>query len=86
MLPIKFKVKKPFDSGEEVKNRFSRWPPWQRPWISDQKDFSYFLPISQPDASYKFRVNWLFQFRRSEKQIFKVAAKAAILDFRSGRF
>ena len=53
MLPTKFKVKKLFDSGEEAKNRFSRWPPWQTSWISDQKDFSYFGPISQSDASYQ---------------------------------
>ena len=26
MLSTKFKVKKPFNSGEEAKNRFSRWP------------------------------------------------------------
>ena len=42
MPPTKFKVNKPFDSGEEAKSRFSRWPPWQTSWISDQKDFSYF--------------------------------------------
>ena len=37
MLPSKFGVNWPFGSGEEVKNRFSRW----LPWISDQHDFSY---------------------------------------------
>ena len=36
MLPTKHCW--PFDSREEVKNRFSRW--W--PWISDGNDFSYF--------------------------------------------
>ena len=41
MLPTKFQVTWPFSSGEEVKNRFSRWPPWQPPWISDRNDFSY---------------------------------------------
>ena len=48
MLPTKFKVNKPFGSGEEAKNknRFSRWPPWQLSWISDQNDFSYFLSMS----------------------------------------
>ena len=50
MLPTKFKVNKPFNSEKEEKNRFLRLPPW---WISYQKDFSYFLPISQPDASYQ---------------------------------
>ena len=42
ILPTKFNVNKQFDSGEEAKNRFSRWPPWQTSWISDQKDFSLF--------------------------------------------
>ena len=32
----------PFGSGEEVKNRFSKWPPWRPSWISNQNDFSYF--------------------------------------------
>ena len=39
MLPSKFGVNWPFGSGEEAKNRFSRWLPF---WISDQHDFSYF--------------------------------------------
>ena len=38
MLPIKFQVFWPFDSGEEAKNRFSRWRP---SWIFDWNDFSY---------------------------------------------
>ena len=29
MLPTKFRVNWPFSSGEEVKNRFSRWLPWR---------------------------------------------------------
>ena len=41
MLPTKFQVNWPFDSGEEAKNRFLRWPPLRPPsWISDLKDFS----------------------------------------------
>ena len=39
MLPTKFRVNWPFNSEEEGKNRFSRWPP---SWISDRNDFSYF--------------------------------------------
>ena len=39
MLPTKFGVNWPFSSGDEAKNRFSRWRP---PWISDLNDFSYF--------------------------------------------
>ena len=40
MLPSKFRVNWPFGSGEEAKNRFSRWRP---SWISDRHDFSYVL-------------------------------------------
>ena len=36
MLPSKFGVNWPFGSGEEAKNRFSRWRPF---WISDRNDF-----------------------------------------------
>ena len=39
MLPSKFGVNWPFSSGEEAKNRFSRWQPF---WISNRHDFSYF--------------------------------------------
>ena len=39
MLLSKFGVNWPFGSGEEAKNRFSRWRP---SWISDRHDFSYF--------------------------------------------
>ena len=39
MLPSKFGVKWPFGSGEEEKNRFSRW---RLSWISDRQDFSNF--------------------------------------------
>ena len=42
MLPTKFRVIWHLGLGEEAKNRFSRWPPWQPSWISDQHDFSYF--------------------------------------------
>ena len=53
MLPTKFKVNKPFGSGEEVKNRFSRWPPWRPSWNSNRNDFSHFQSISHPSASYQ---------------------------------
>ena len=42
MLPSKFGDNWPFGSGEEAKNRFSRWLPWRPSWISDRHDFSYF--------------------------------------------
>ena len=39
MLPTHVRANWPFYS--EVRNRFSRWPPWPLPWISDWKDFIY---------------------------------------------
>ena len=53
MVPSKFGVNWPFGSGEEAKNRFSRWRPWRPSWISDRNDFSYFWSTSHPDASYQ---------------------------------
>ena len=86
MLPTKFGVNWPFGSGE-AKNRFSRWQSWWPSWIFDQHNFSYFCSTSHPDASYQVWSQLAFLFRRrSEKQIFKMAAMAAILDFRSERF
>ena len=46
MLPSKFGVNWPFGSGEEAKNRFSRWLPWRPSWISNRHDFSYFCSTS----------------------------------------
>ena len=87
MLPTKFGVNWPFGSGEEAKNRFSRWWPWRPSWISDLNDLSYFWSTSHPDASYQVRSQLAFRFRsRSEKYIFKMAAMAAILDFWSEWF
>ena len=87
MLPTKFQVNWPFGSGEDAKKRFSRWQLWQPPWISNRKDFSYFLTPSHPDASYQVSSPLAFRFRRrSKKYIFKMAAMAAIMDFRSERF
>ena len=33
MLHTKFRVNWHFGLGQEAKNRFSRWPPWQPSWI-----------------------------------------------------
>ena len=60
MLPTKFWVNWPFGSGEEVKNRFSRWPPWRSSWISNRNDFSYFDLQVTPMFPTKLRVNWPF--------------------------
>ena len=68
MLPTKFQVNLNFGSGDEVKNKFLRWPPWRPSWISDQKDFRYFLSTIHPNASYQVSSQLAFPFRRrSEK-------------------
>ena len=87
MLPTKFKVNKQFGSGEEVKNRFSRWQPWRPSWISNRNNFSHFCSISHPDVSYQVSSQLAFGFRRrGEKYIFKMAAMVASLDFQSAQF
>ena len=67
-LPTKFQVNWPFGSGEEAKNRFSRWQPWQPAWISDWNNFSYFWSTHQPDASYQvssqLALSWKNRFSR----------------------
>ena len=55
--PIKFPVKWPFGSGEEVRNRFASWQP---SWISVRNKFSVFDLQVAPILSTKFRVNWPF--------------------------
>ena len=67
MLPSKFGVNWPFCSGEEAKNRFSRWRTWGPSWISDWHHFSYFLCTSHPNASKQVWSQLAFRFRRSEK-------------------
>ena len=64
MRPTKFGVNRPFGSGEEEKNRFSRWRPWPPSWISDWNDFSYFWSTSHPDASYQVSSQLAFGVRR----------------------
>ena len=70
MLPTKFRNNWPFSSGEEAKNRFSRWQPCPASWISDQSNFSYFWPTSHPAASYQVSSQLAFRFRRRSKKRF----------------
>ena len=51
-LPIKFQVNEPFNSGEEVENRFSRRQLWRPSCISNRNDFSYFWSTSYLDDSF----------------------------------
>ena len=46
MLSTKFGISWPFGSGEETKNRFSRWQPWWPSLISDQNGCSHFDLLS----------------------------------------
>ena len=48
MLPTKFQVHWPFVSGEEAKNKFSRWWPWRPSWISNRNNFSYLFIYMSP--------------------------------------
>ena len=80
MLPTKVSSQLAFGFRRSEK-RFSRWPPWQPSWISHQHDFSYFWSTSHPDTSYQIWSQLAFRLRKwSEKQIFKMAAMAAISD------
>ena len=65
MLPTKFRVSRPIGSGEEAKNRFSKWRPWPPSWIFNQNYFSYFLSTSHPDASYQVSSQLAQGFSRS---------------------
>ena len=68
ILPVKFQVNGPFYSGEEVKNRFSRWQLWRPSCISNRNNFRYCLSTSQLDDSYQVLSQLAFWFkRRSEK-------------------
>ena len=82
--PTKFPVEWPFNSKEEVQNRFSRW--WLS-WISDQNYFSYFWSTGSLDTSYQVSSQVAFPCSsRNSKQIFKMAAHAAILEHQSEWF
>ena len=70
MPPSNFGVNWPFGSGEEAKNRFSRWQPWRPSWISDRNDFSYFWSQVTPMLPNKFGVNWPFRSGEEAKNRF----------------
>ena len=85
MLPTKFQVNWPSGSGEEAKNRFSRWP-----LHSGHLGFliGTILAIIDPQVTpmlpTKFQVNWLFGSGEEVKnRFFKMANMVAILDFGS---
>ena len=65
MLPTKFRVRWPFCSREEAKNRFLRWPP---SWISDCNSYSYFDQQVIPMRPTSFLVSWLFVSGKEAKK------------------
>ena len=69
MLPTMFGVNWLLGSGEEAKNRFSRWLPWRPSWISNRHDFSYFWSTSHPNASQQVWSRLAFRFRKRSKKI-----------------
>ena len=72
-----FRVNWPFSSEEEVKYRFSRWPP---SWISDRKDFCYFSSTSHPDPPYQFSNQLALWFRKISKKEFQDGHHLGISD------
>ena len=79
LLHCKFQLNSPCGL-RDVQNRFSRWRLWRPFWISDRHDFSSFRSRS---CQSKFRLKST-KGLGSRKLIFKMAAVAAIWDFRSG--
>ena len=84
MLPTTFQVNWPFCSGQEPKKRFSKWQPFR---ISDRNNLSIFDLEVTPMLFTKFQDNWHFGSggeakKKKKKKFFKMAAVAAILDFR----
>ena len=84
LLPSRFGVNWPFGSGEEAKNRFSRWLPWRPSWISDRNDLSYFWSISHPNASYRVWSQLAFGFRRRSEKDFQDGCNGGHLGFPIG--
>ena len=58
MFLTKFEFSWPFGSGEEAKNIFSRWQPYQPSWISNQNNLSYFNLLVTPMLHIKFQNKW----------------------------
>ena len=88
MLPIEFQVNWPFSTEEEAKNRFSCRPPQRPLGIPIGTIFAIFDSSTiHSDASYPVSSQLAYLFkRRSEKQIFIMAATEAIFDLQPARF
>ena len=87
MLPTKFQVNCRFDSGEEAKNRFSRWPLRRPSWISDRINFNYFFYLQvTPMLPIKFQVNWFFGLGEAKTIDFQDGGHGGHLGFPIGWF
>ena len=65
MLPTKFQVNWPFGSGEEEKNRFSRWRPSS---FFDWNNFSYFWSTSYPNTTHQVSSQPVQRFRTTDNR------------------
>ena len=71
MLPTMSGVNRLFGSGEEAKNRFSRWPPWRgHLGFTIGKILAIFDLQVTPMLSIKFGVNWPFGSRKEANNRF----------------
>ena len=73
MLPTRFQVNWPFGSGEEEKNRFSRWPPRGHLWFRIGTILAIFDEQVTPMFPSKFQISWFFVQRKRK------------IDFKDGR-
>ena len=69
MLPIKFKISWPFSSGEEAKNRFSRWQPWRPCWFRIGKISAIFELQVTLMLSLTFHVHIGFSFQEKKRKV-----------------
>ena len=85
MLLTKFQVDWPFGSREEAKTRLSRWPHGGHLGFPIEMMLAIYDLQVIPMVTTKFQINWPFGSGEEAKNIFRLAAMAAILDFRSER-
>ena len=81
MLPTKFRVNWPIVSGEEVKNRFSKWLPWQPSWNSIKNALAIFdlqVTLTLPT---KLPVNWPIVQEKKWKTDFQDGHHGGLLAF-----
>ena len=84
LLPTKFQVNWPLGSGEEEKNRFSRWWPRQPSWMSNRTISAIFdIKVTMMFPT-KFQVSWPFDQEQKLKTDFQVGGHGSHLGFPIG--